>query len=59
MLAVVAGLAALAFIQRNAAESLADQLAASDQAGRLASASGVMVESDPDTAMLLALQSLG
>ena len=58
VLVVVAGLAALAFIQRNAAESLADQLAASDQAGRLASASGVMVESDPDTAMLLALQSL-
>ena len=58
VLVVVAGLAALAFIQRNAAESLADQLAASDQAGRLASASGVIVESDPDMAMLLALQSL-
>ncbi len=57
-LAALAALAGFAFIQRNAAERLADQLAASDQAGRLASASGVIAESDPDTAMLLALQSL-
>ncbi len=57
-LAALAALAGFAFIQRNAAERLADQLAASDQAGRLASTSGGIAESDPDTAMLLALQSL-
>jgi DNA-binding SARP family transcriptional activator/ABC-type glycerol-3-phosphate transport system substrate-binding protein len=58
VLALVAALAAYAVVQRGDAERLADDLAAVAEARRLAAASAVAADDDPDLAMLLALRSL-
>jgi ABC-type glycerol-3-phosphate transport system substrate-binding protein/DNA-binding SARP family transcriptional activator len=58
VLAVVVALAAFAVVQRDRADSLAAELAATDEARRLAAAADDLAEEDPELATLLALQAL-
>jgi len=58
VLLLVAALATYGFAQRNDARRLAGELGDTAEARRLASASTLIAEDDPELAMLLALQSL-
>lgn len=56
--ALVVALALLAFGQRERAQDLADELAANDRAQTLVAHSAVVLPSDPDLAILLAIESI-
>ena len=58
VLALVAGLATYAFVQRNEADRLAGQIASQSEARRLASAAVVLAAEQPDLAIRVALESL-
>ncbi|HEX6129056.1 MAG TPA: extracellular solute-binding protein [Candidatus Limnocylindria bacterium] len=58
VLALLAALAGYAFVKRSEANDLAEQLAATAEPSRLAAESVLVVDTDPDMAMLLALQAL-
>jgi DNA-binding SARP family transcriptional activator/ABC-type glycerol-3-phosphate transport system substrate-binding protein len=58
VLALVTVLAVYGFVKRNEADRLAEQLSATAEPRRLAAESILLVDDDPDLAMLLALQSL-